>query len=87
MKCIVCNSEILNKIFTKSEICVDYHYNKCNNCGYYRSYKFPKYLDESQYEKYVKQTDQKINNFNTYYLRRHNGHVTRRNRNWFECSK
>ncbi len=63
MKCEHCKSEHLGKRYIKS---IRLQANKskryfryCISCGYNTYYNFPKYLDESQFDKYLEHINQK----------------------------
>jgi hypothetical protein len=65
MKCEHCGSENLFKRFIRT---AKRHNNKfdrffrcCKDCNYNSYYNFPKYLDESQYARYVEQATRKAN--------------------------
>jgi hypothetical protein len=63
MKCEHCNSENLGKNYIKSGRIqrhkVYSYFRYCIDCGYNSYFWFPDYLDESQFDKYIEQINQK----------------------------
>jgi hypothetical protein len=63
MKCEHCKSENLRENFIKSAKLqsnkTKRYFRYCKGCGHNSYYNFPSYLDESQFDKYIEQINQK----------------------------
>ena len=66
MKCEHCDSEELSKNYIKSAKLqgskMKRYFRFCISCGYNSYYNFPHYLDESQFDLYIEQINQKGDN-------------------------